>query len=290
MSPSTSVSRPDLLGLAKKRLSFVERLTLRIVRASFEKGLGARLLPWLQRGPGQSWIHHATKRLLTVRGLERTLALMEPKEPGAPRPSLLLVTNHRSFFDLYVITAQFVRAGLQNRIVFPVRSNFFYDSLLGLFVNFWMSFFSMYPPLFRERKKAGLNVACLDELAWLMAQGGVFVGMHPEGTRNRGSDPYALLPAHSGVGRLVHTSRVQVVPAFVNGLGNDLPKQVWGNVTGRGERIFVLFGQPIDFSDLLAAPASPQVFRAIAERCMQEIARLGAEERQLRAESTAHRN
>jgi 1-acyl-sn-glycerol-3-phosphate acyltransferase len=274
--------RPDLLQLAKGRLSLRERTILAIVRASFDGGLVARLLPYLQRGVGQAWIYHATKRLCSVEGLEGTLALMEPSEPGGRRRSILLVANHRSFFDLYVITARLVRAGMKNRIVFPVRSRFFYDRWLGLLVNFLMSFLAMYPPLFRDRRKASLNLACLDELAWLMCEGDVFVGMHPEGTRNLGTDPYTLLPARPGIGRLVHTARVPVVPVFINGLSNDVVQQVRGNFSGAGSKIHILYGPAIDLEDLLAETPSPRVFQQIADRAMAQIAALGKREQALR--------
>jgi len=274
--------RPDLPQLARGRLSFRERAILRLVRASFGGGLLSRLLPLFQRGIGQSWIYHATKNLCRVEGLEGVLSLMEPAVPGGARRSILLVANHRSFFDLYVITARLTRAGMKNRMVFPVRSGFFYDRWLGLLVNFLMSFLAMYPPLFRERRKGALNLACLDELAWLLSNREVFVGMHPEGTRNQGADPYSLLPARPGVGRLVHTARVPVVPVFINGLKNDIWRQIRGNFDGTGSPIHVVCGEPIDYDDLLAEPASPRVFQQIAERTLEHIGALGERERALR--------
>ena len=278
--------RPDLPSLSRGRLSFRERSILRIVRASFGDHLISRLLTRLQRGPGQAWIYHATKRLCWVDGLESTLALMTPERSGARPRSILLVANHRSFFDLYVITARLVRAGMKNRIVFPVRSGFFYDRWLGLFVNFAMSFLAMYPPLFRDRRKAALNLACLDELGWLLSEGGVFVGMHPEGTRNQGPDPYTLLPVRPGVGRLVHTARTTVVPVFVNGLGNDIVRQIRSNFDGTGRAIRVLYGKPIDFDDLLAEPPSQRVFQQIADRTREHIMALGERERALREQAS----
>lgn len=282
----TPPTRPDLLRLAQGRLSFRERTILRIVRASFDAGWISKLLTRFQRGVGQAWIYHATKRLCIVHGLDETLQLMTPENRGGTPKSILLVANHRSFFDLYVITARLVRAGMKNRIVFPVRSGFFYDRWLGLFVNFAMSFLAMYPPLFRDRRKASLNLACLDELAWLMTRGGVFVGLHPEGTRNQGDDPYTLLPVRPGVGRLVHTARAVVVPVFVNGLGNDIWRQIRSNFDGSGRKIHVLYGAPIDLEDLFAEPPSQRVFQAIAERTREHITALGERERTLRASSS----
>jgi 1-acyl-sn-glycerol-3-phosphate acyltransferase len=172
---------------------------------------------------------------------------------------------------------------MPHRLVFPVRSEFFYDSPLGLFVNGVMSFFAMYPPIFRERSRAALNLVGLDELAWLLNRGGAFLGIHPEGTRNKDGDPYTLLPAQPGVGRLIHHSNATVLPVFVNGLLNDLPKQITSNWDGTGTPVHVVFGAPLDVSDLRAAKGSPRAYRAIAERARDAITALGQEERAYRA-------
>ncbi|MGA7120543.1 MAG: hypothetical protein WBY94_10620, partial [Polyangiaceae bacterium] len=105
----------------------------------------------------------------------------------------------------------------------------------------------------------------------------------PEGTRKKDDDPYTLLPAQSGVGRVIRKARVPVVPVFVNGLCNDLVRQVAGGLAGTGTPIHIVFGAPIEFGALLDAPENPRTYRLIAERCAQEIGKLGQEERRLRA-------
>jgi 1-acyl-sn-glycerol-3-phosphate acyltransferase len=231
-----------------------------------------------QRTVGQGWIHHCTKHLRHVYGMDR----LPTFEPGK---SYVIVSNHRSFFDLYVITSHLVRSGLTHRIVFPVRSAFFYTSPVGLFVNGVMSFFAMYPPLFRDRQRAPLNRLCLEELAGLLRAGETLVGIHPEGRRNPGSDPYDLLPAKSGVGRLICAApEIPVIPVFINGLlPNDLPRQVRSNFDGSGIPIHSVFGAPIDFGDLLSEAPSPRLFSRVAQHCLDEVRLLGEEERRLRA-------
>jgi 1-acyl-sn-glycerol-3-phosphate acyltransferase len=212
-----------------------------------------------------------------VRGFER----IGPWDPGA---SLILVANHRSFFDLYATTAELVARGLPQRILFPVRSTFFYDHPLGPLVNGTMSFFAMYPPIFRDRRRTALNLESLDEVASLLRGGGYFVGLHPEGTRNQNDDPYSFLPPQTGVGRVIHGARVPVIPAFVNGLSNDLAAQIVGGVTGRGTPVNIVFGPPIDFGTHLAEPAVPRTYKAIAAECLRAIGDLAAEEREVRDE------
>jgi 1-acyl-sn-glycerol-3-phosphate acyltransferase len=268
--------RPDLVAAAGDRLSKIERWQIDFIRRSFDPGAFDAALRWCQRHVGSSWIHHCTKHVRHVYGLERIPTL-------APNDSVVCVCNHRSFFDLYVVTAELVRRGLAQRIAFPVRSQFFYDNPLGLFVNGVMSFFAMYPPIFRERKRLALNVTSLEELVWLLKRGGTFAGLHPEGTRKKDDDPYSFLPAQTGVGRVIYDARVTVLPVFINGLINDLPRQVLGNFDGTGKPVNVVFGKPVEFGDLLDQRPSPRVYRALAERALSAIGELGAEEKRIRA-------
>jgi 1-acyl-sn-glycerol-3-phosphate acyltransferase len=279
---SASNERPDLVALGNKRLSWLERRQIAFVRRTFEPGLADRLVRFFQRVIGSTWIHHFTKYLRHVYGMER-LPRFDKKK------SFIIVSNHRSFFDLYVVTGHLVRLGLKHRIVFPVRASFFYDSPLGLFVNGVMSFFAMYPPIFRDKKKAFLNPASLEELGWLLRRGGMLAGLHPEGTRNLSDDPYTFLPAQRGVGKIIHAAQATVIPVFVNGLINDLPRQVASNFDGTGRTIVVVFGAPIDFGELTSAPDGPKVHQAIADRTLEAIAELGHEERERRAELAARR-
>jgi len=275
-SPSAALERPDLVGAGRERLSWLERGIIRFVRGTFRRGFVDQLIRVLQHSLGSTWIHHCTKNLRHMHGVERLPVL----EMGQ---SYILVSNHRSFFDLYVIFGDLVRRGLKHRIVFPVRSTFFYDNPVGLFVNGAMSFFAMYPPLFRERKKLILNPTALDELSWLLRRGGMFCGIHPEGTRKKDDDPYTFLPAQRGVGRIIYGARVPVIPVFIHGLVNDLTRQVESNFDGSGREILVVFGKPIDFSDLLDEPPSARVEQRIADRTLEVIGELGQEEKRLRA-------
>jgi len=271
------MDRPDE-ALRAPELPRIAHAHLRIVQRSLEPGFWDSALRLGQRTFGCNWIEICTRNIRNVHGHERLGDLTADN-------SYIVVSNHRSFFDMYVITAYLVKRGLKHRILFPVRSNFFYDSAAGIFVNGVMSFFAMYPPVFRDRSLAHLNVASLDETIRLLRRGGFFIGLHPEGTRNTG-DPYTFLPARSGVGRIIHQARMPVIPVFINGLGNDLKKQVLGNFTKKGDPIHVVFGQPMhakDFGGLIEQAPSPRTFKAVSERVMEVVAKLGEEERALRS-------
>jgi 1-acyl-sn-glycerol-3-phosphate acyltransferase len=231
----------------------------------------------MQRVPGAAWVHLGSRNLRHVKGLDRLPDLNEMR-------SFVIVANHRSYFDLFVISMLLFRHGLKRRILFPVRSNFFYDNPLGFFVNGVMSWWSMYPPVFRDRTRASLNRTSLEEIAWTLTHSQSAVGIHPEGRRNRSDDAYAILPAQAGLGRVVQATRAPVVPVFINGLGNSFARQVWVNLRRRGKPIVVVFGEPVEFDDLLDRPDEHKNHRAIAARAMESVARLAEEERSVRAE------
>jgi 1-acyl-sn-glycerol-3-phosphate acyltransferase len=264
-----------MLVLGKDLLTPLERFQIRFVRRTFEPGIVDRVVRALQHQIGSRWIEAGTMRIRHVHGLDRLPEMRSDQ-------SYICVANHRSFFDLYVVTGYLVRRGMPHRLVFPVRSNFFYDHPLGWVVNGTMSFFAMYPPVFRQRERAALNLAGIDEVVRLAKRGGAFIGLHPEGTRNKGDNPYELLPAQSGVGRIIHSAKVTVLPVFVNGLGNDLLEQLAGNFTRKGTPIVVVFGKPIDYGALLGEPSSPRVHKQVAEKTLAAIAALGEEEREIR--------
>jgi 1-acyl-sn-glycerol-3-phosphate acyltransferase len=273
--PESAFVRPDLLNASKDLLTPLERAQLAFVRRSFQPGAFASSVRWCQRTLGSRWLRFVLGNLFQTHHRERL-------PDFSTGESYIMVCNHRSFFDLYAVVSDLVHTGLRQRIVFPVRSNFFYDNPLGLLVNGSMSFFAMYPPVFREAKKAQLNMLTLDELAWLLRQGGHFVGFHPEGTRNMG-DPYTLLPARTGIGRLVHKARVKVVPVFINGLDpSDMWGQIRGNFSKTGAPIHTVFGHPIDFEGLLDEPASQSTFKKIANKTRDAIVELAEEERRIR--------
>jgi 1-acyl-sn-glycerol-3-phosphate acyltransferase len=265
----------DIIRAGDGVLSPLERGQIAMIQRSLEPGKVDSILRWCQRQIGARWINASIRNLRHVNGLERL-------PPLDPSKSFLLVSNHRSFFDLYVVSAFLYGRGLPHRLLFPVRSNFFYDNPLGPLVNGAMSFFAMYPPVFRQPKKAAFNLAGLDEVIRLLRRGGMFVGVHPEGTRKRDDDPYTLLPGQPGVGRLIYHAACPVIPVFINGLGNSIPKTIRDNATRKGPPVIVNFGAPIDFGDRMDAAPSPRAYKRLSEHTIDVITSLGAEEREIR--------
>lgn len=254
----------------------VERAGFRLT-AAMNRGGWKTFWTWCQRHIGSLWIKICTSNLMNVFGIENVASA------PVDRP-LLLVANHRSFFDMYVVSSLlFRRTKRPIRLYFPVRAKFFYTSPVGWFVNLVMGWWSMYPPFFREAKEAQkreFDKFSLRELIRIASEGeATIIGFHPEGKRNLSDDPYDFLPAQPGVGAVILRARPQVVPVFIAGLGNDLPKQVLGNWTG-GEKVRVRFGEPIDLSGFFEKPDRLRTHKEIADFLMTKIAALGEEDRE----------
>jgi 1-acyl-sn-glycerol-3-phosphate acyltransferase len=261
-------------------LSWFERFALSLVRR-MNRGKWKRFWTLCQQTLGAGWIHLSTYNIMNVYGLENIEAA------SRDRP-ILLVANHRSFFDMYAVsTVLFRETKWRKELFFPVRGRFFYQSPLGLLVNLIMGWWSMYPPFFatgdhpiaQKRTFDKYSFRLLTELAH---QGpGHIIGFHPEGTRNKSEDPYSFLRAQPGVGKLIMGANPQVIPVFIAGLCNSLWQQVARN-WNRKEMIRIHFGPQIDLSAHLIKPDRLRTHKEIADAVMQEIAHLGERDKAMK--------
>jgi 1-acyl-sn-glycerol-3-phosphate acyltransferase len=277
----TAVAAPAPASLVPAReelavLTRMERVAF-LVAQRMNRGRWKRLWTFCQRTLGASWIHLATYNILRVYGLEHVEAVSHE------RP-LLLVANHRSFFDMYTVsTVLFRRTRFRKQLFFPVRGRFFYDSPLGMLVNFVMGWWSMYPPVFTTAEKRVFDRYALRVLAEICRNGaGNVVGFHPEGHRNLNDDIYSYLRPQPGVGKLIKETAPQVIPVFIAGLDNSLPRQVLRNWRGRAP-IRIHFGPSIDFSEHLEKRDHVRTYKEIADFAMSKIAELGEQDRALHA-------
>jgi len=251
-----------------------ERSGFRLVRR-MNFGAWKRFWTFCQRHIGSLWIFIATYNLMNVFGIENV------ENSDASRP-LILVANHRSFFDMYTVSSvMFRRTKRPIKLFFPVRAKFFYDNPVGWFVNLVMGWWSMYPPFFREEgegDKRKFDKFSLRELVRISSEGpGHIIGFHPEGKRNLDLDPYSFLPAQPGIGKVILNADPQVIPVFIAGLGNDLPKQILGNWTG-GEKVRIWFGEQIDLSQFKGKRDSLRTHKEIADHLMKKIGELALED------------
>ena len=240
--------------------------------------LQTRALPvteaWL-RTVTVGWMTAGSRQMLHPVGLERLRGLR--RDDG-----ILLVSNHRTFSDLYMLLVVLHRfTELRQPALCPVRADFFYQRPLGVAVNLLVGAGRMFPPFFREPSKQPFNRWALGRLSEVLRQGEVVVGFHPEGRRNRNADPYEPLPAQPGVGKLIMETWPIIVPAFINGLTNNIASDIWDNVRGR-RRVVAVFGEPVDLAPFRGLGDRLSSHKRIADAVLARIYGLADEERAYR--------
>ncbi|HEY0078990.1 MAG TPA: lysophospholipid acyltransferase family protein [Pyrinomonadaceae bacterium] len=255
-------------------LGLMERAAF-LVAYRMNRGRWKRFWTLCQRTLGAGWIHLCTYNIMRVYGLEHLEAV------SRERP-VLLVANHRSFFDMYAVSSVlFRRTRWRKQLFFPVRGRFFYESPLGMLVNFLMGWWSMYPPIFTTTEKRLFDRYSIRLLAELCRNGaGNVIGFHPEGHRNLNDDPYSYLRPQPGIGKLIKDAAPQVVPVFIAGLCNNLPRQVLNNWRGR-QPIRIHFGAQLDLSPFLERRDHVRTYKEIADFVMTKIAELGEQDREM---------
>lgn len=253
----------------------IERLGFRIgdvVSRRFSMFANAWILTVLSV---MAWL--AVGRRLQIHGLD----LVEMRK----RSRAVVVANHRSFFDFFVLSAVLRwNKRCPRRTLFPVRANFFYDHPLGLVITFFLSAMTMFPPIFRDPKRSELNKFALARTISELAVPGTLIGMHPEGTRNKGDDPYSFLRAQPGVGKVILEvdAGVRVVPVFILGASNKLGREILRNLfKPRDNPVWVVFGEEIDFSDLRKEGSRPATQKRAANRCLDVVGVLAQKQREL---------
>lgn len=267
-------------------LSRIEKLALKLGELANEDPRGKWLQTRFLRGVSYLWVRASLANRMLVEGLDDHLMALRP-ETG-----VMLVSNHRSFFDQYAMLLACYMGPVpwSKHLFFPVRSNFFYDQPLGIVVNAAIAAGAMYPPIYRQAERRALNEDALERMVEIVRQPGNVLGMHPEGTRGKGPDPYQMLPAQPGVGKLALLARPVVVPAFNLGLGNNIAQDIswnFGREARRSHAVITVFGPPVDYADLAAEKPRPTLYKKCADRFMAAIKGLAEREQELRAEIAA---
>lgn len=254
-------------------LSPFERTTLRFFDSLYRHGRPLTEA-WL-RGVTATWMNLGSRGMMYPVGVERLAGLTSAD-------GILLVANHRTFSDLYMLLLLLDRyANLRQPTLCPVRADFFYEKPAGVLVNLLVGAGRMFPPFFRQPERQALNRWGLERLGEVLRNGHVLVGFHPEGRRNKNPDPYVPLPAHPGVGKLIMDTWPIVVPAFINGLSNNIAADIWGSVRHKN-RVVAVFGQPMDLSAFRHLGDRLTSHKRIADALLKRIYELGEEERAFR--------
>ncbi|MCK6571610.1 1-acyl-sn-glycerol-3-phosphate acyltransferase [Myxococcota bacterium] len=245
----------------------------------FAYALGAQLneTTWGKR-LSMAWGHNVAQPGLALT-INNRLRLFGAEH--LPARSIILATNHRTWFDQFaVMIATWDHYPQAPFLYCPVRSAFYYERPLGVALNLLVSGNAMYPPVFRDDRGPLLNRnvvdACVRLLEWTPR---AVVAMHPEGTRNQGDDPYSFLPPKAGIGRIALAARAPIIPSFVNGLPRTFKKLLEQRVTKGVEPVRVFLGPAVPLDDLYDRPDDREAHHEAATRTMTAIAALGEADR-----------
>ncbi len=279
------MAEPALPPEVSDALSRVERLAVRLGRIANESPLAVRLQDKFLRSFTYSLVRACLGNRTLFEGLDEVIAMN-------PDRGVLFATNHRSFFDQFAVLLGLYLTGTPwcRTIRFPVRSNFFYEHPLGMVVNHGIAGGVMYPPIFRQAERASFNKDAVDRLIKLLAEPGVVIGVHPEGTRGKGPDPYEMLPAQPGIGQIALNAHPIILPVFIQGLTNNFAGDVRDNYRPgiRRERpIVVVMGRPVDYAHLTTSKPRPALYKKCADLVREKILELAPRERALRAQCLA---
>ena len=165
---------------------------------------------------------------------------------------VLLACYHISAYDTVFIPWAVVKRHPMKMIWAPAKEELFRKRFQGWLYSSWGAF-----PVKRGRDvRAGKVISDLLKDQKVM--------LFPEGTRNRDG---VLGKGNRGVGKLIFDSRPTVIPTALVGLNR------W-KFPGAGQQAAVVFGNPLNLSDLFDREDCKETHVLIVERVMGEIASL----------------
>jgi 1-acyl-sn-glycerol-3-phosphate acyltransferase len=252
-----------------------ERVIVPVMEALNTQSAAKRIAQTFQARVAARWVIAATRRRMELHGIEPLLELQPPR-------SVILVANHRTFFDMYVACgALYARdASWLERLYFPVRWRFFYTAPGGLLVNLLMSGGAMWPPVFQDDRRHTLNPVGVDQMRWLLMERGNVIGIHPEGKRNLSEDPYHLLPAYPGLGQLLLAAPPDtlVIPIFLIGLTNQIGHELHQGLRAEEPTpIRVTYGSPVSAEEL--THSGTRSAKDISQHALELVRALGEQDR-----------
>ncbi len=267
-------------------LTAAERFNVRAV----EWWHSVRPLRWLSAVSGHYVSRNAIKavcaRLVRTHHFERVRDL--PLERG-----ILLCASHRSFLDNFAVSAlAWDHLPANVRFVVPSRTEGVYDHWLSILVNLVLACGNIYPPIVRGSRGAAWGKQVTQILIDLLNSGPMVVPIHPEGGRNKGSDPYQLMRGRPGLGKIIHQTRATVMPVFLHGFPVGpvaVLRENWRPGARKHPHVHAVMGPPVDFSAERAQPGSPALYYEISQKLIAAIAALMEEEKALRAGVAAAR-
>jgi 1-acyl-sn-glycerol-3-phosphate acyltransferase len=176
---------------------------------------------------------------------------------------VLLASNHISAYETIFIPSAVIRKFPFQMLWAPAKEELFRTPFQRWLYSSWGAF-----PVRRGRDvRAGktLNDLLRDQKVMLFPEG----TRHPDGVLGKGN---------RGVGKIIYDMRPTVIPTALVGLNT------W-RFPHFGQRAQVVFGKPLDYTDLCSREDCKETHQLIVDRVMAAIAELLKEEGAFRGES-----
>ncbi len=178
---------------------------------------------------------------------------VEGREHIPAKGAFIFAANHSSYLDPLLLAASTSRP-----IHFITRVNLLSHSLLG-----WILRHANAIPAKRHSK----DMSLIKDSLRLLAKGKV-IGIFPEGVRTKDR---LLHRAKSGIGMLVYMAKAPVLPAYIEGTFDALPRRIR---TFKRHPVRVYIGKPIYFTKEFAGEQTKEAYQRISDEIMRQIAEL----------------
>ncbi len=165
---------------------------------------------------------------------------------------VLIASNHISAYETIFLPWAVIRTHPMQMLWAPAKEELFRKPFQRWLYSSWGAF-----PVKRGRDvRAGkvINELLRDQKVML----------YPEGTRHKDG---VLGKGNRGVGKLILDTRPTVIPTALIGFNH------W-KFPGFGQKALIVFGPPLDFSDLFQLPDVKETHQLIVDRVMDGIAQL----------------
>lgn len=191
-------------------------------------------------------------------------------------PNTLLLSNHQSMIDSWLvgIAAYYPQSWWKPHLV-PwnpaAEENFFDSRLLALLSDLWRAI-----PIKEGRR----DIKALYRMTRALRDGVMI--LFPEGTRTRDG---SIGEGRAGAGLVTLGTHPTVVPVTIDGMNRVLP--VGRRFPRFGEEVYVYFGEPVDYSDLVDRPRSKETAQELVDRVLEVLREQQREIRRMQGEAPA---
>lgn len=170
--------------------------------------------------------------------------------------AVLITSNHISAYDTIFLPWAVIKHNPLQMLWAPAKEELFENALLSLIYRSWGAF-----AVRRKRDvRAGQKLNNLLQNQKVM--------LFPEGTRHKDGQ---LGTGNRGVGKIIYDTHPTVIPTALIGINS------W-KFPGIKQNGTIVFGTPLDFTDLFQREDNKETHILIVERVMQAIALLLSEE------------